>query len=211
MLKKHLLLIGMTTSLLLLIIAAFYYPGGSQNDLNSIGYSWENNYLSNLFAPKAVNGMDNLARPWAVAGMLALAISFAIFFSAFSKKIEHKGAARVIQFCGVSAMGFAFLTVTPLHDQMVKIASTLSLVALFYITVFVLKSKLLLFKILSIVILLLLYTSLFLYYSRTYLEFLPIMQKAAFGMTMGWALGLQYFSEAGDFQFGKKTGDGSGE
>lgn len=205
MLQKHLILFGMILSLALLIISTFFYPGGSQSDPNSIGYDWLQNYLSNLFSPQAVNGLENGARPWAVAGMLVLSISFALFFVTFSKKIEHKGAARIIQICGVSAMGFAFLTVTPLHDQMVRIASTLSLLALFYITVFVLKSKLLLFKILSIVILLLLYTSIYLYYSLTYLEFLPIMQKMAFGMTIAWALGLHYISTPEDFRFSKKT------
>ena len=148
MVKKYSILPGIIISTTLLVVSTRYYPGGSQYDKNSIGYDWKNNYLSNLFGEKAVNGSDNASRLWAISGMLFLCVSFALFFIEFSKKISSKGAAKIIRYFGVGAMTFAFLAVTPFHDTMITIASTLALISMFYITVFVFKSKLHFFKIL---------------------------------------------------------------
>ena len=75
MLKKYSILLGITTSILLLLIATLYYPGGSQFDKTAIGYDWKNNYISNLFGEKAINGADNTTRFWAVGGMMFLSVS----------------------------------------------------------------------------------------------------------------------------------------
>jgi hypothetical protein len=63
---------------------------------------------------------------WATSGMLILCVSFALFFMEFPKKISSKGAATVIRTCGVGAMIFSFLAVTPYHDKMITIASPLA-------------------------------------------------------------------------------------
>lgn len=199
----------------LLFIATQYYPGGSQHYKNSIGYDWKNNYLSNLFGEKAVNGSANPSRPWAIFGMLFLCVSFALFFIEFSKRIPVKGPSKIIRYCGVSAMLFAFLAVTPYHDIMVTISDTLALISMFYITVFVLKSKLQLLKVLSIACLLIFYCANYVYYTRTYLEILPILQKTTLALTITWVLSLQYFTTNIDFQSRKdvaiKLGDRSME
>ncbi|NOT90185.1 hypothetical protein [Ferruginibacter sp.] len=199
MLKKHSVLTGITISILLLLIATMVYPGGSLYDKNSIGFQWSKNFISNLFAAKAVNGANNPSRFWADAGMIFLAVSFAIFFIEFSKKITVKHAARVIKYLGAGGMFFTFLIVTPLHDIMVTIASTLFLVSIFYITVFVLKSKLHLFKFLCIICLLIFYFTLYLYGSGNFV-LLPVMQKITFISTILLILGLQYFTQKQDFQ-----------
>lgn len=195
-------------SLSLLLVATLYYPGGSQYDSNSIGYDWKHNYLSNLFADKAVNGSYNASRPWAVSGMLFLCVSFALFFIDFPKKIPSQSAAKVIRYCGVGAMVFAFLAVTPYHDTMITIASTLALISMFYITVFVFTSKLHLLTILSVVCLLVSYTCNYLYYTRSYVELLPILQKLSLVISITWVLSLQYFTTIADFAR-KHRGDDS--
>ena len=188
MLKRYLILIGIVISISLLLVAALYYPGGSQHDKNSIGYDWKNNYLSNLFGPKAVNGAPNASRPWATAGMLLLCASFALFFFEFSNKIPSKLSAKIIRYFGVGAMLFAFLAVTPYHDFAITIASTLALISMFYITIFVFTSRLHLFKILSIVCLVASYSCNYVYFTRTHLELLPVLQKAALLLTITWML-----------------------
>lgn len=205
MLKRHSFLVGIIIGVLLLVVAARYYPGGSQEDKNSIGYDWKNNYLCNLFSEKSINGADNTSRPWAIAGMFFLCAGFALFFIDFSKKISLKGAARVIRYCGAGAMVFALLVVTPWHDLMVTVAGTLALVSMFYITLFVFKSKLHFFKILSILCLLVFYCCNYIYYSGNYLQFLPIMQKIVFVVITAWMVGLEYFTGKEDFQY-IKTG-----
>ncbi len=205
MLRKSLILSGIIISLIFLIAATRYYPGGSQYDKNSIGYSWKNNYISNVFSVKAVNGFNNTARPLAICGMFFLCASFALFFIGFSKKIPLKSAARIIAYCGTGAMLFAFLAVTPYHDIMVTLSSTLALISMFYITIFVFKSKLYFFKVLSIICLLVVYCCMYLYYSRSYLEYLPVMQKICLGTTIIWILSLQYFTTANDFKSKKNV------
>jgi glucans biosynthesis protein C len=201
--RKYSILFGIIISILLLAVATLYYPGGSQHDINSIGYDWKNNHISNLFGAKAVNGSDNASRFWAVCGMFFLCISFALFFIEFSKRIPSKGAASIIKYFGSAAMICVFLTVTPYHDIMITISSTLTLISIFYITVFVLKSKLYFFKILCIVCLLVFYCCLYIYYARNYLEILPAMQKIVLVITITWILSLQYFTTIIDFQPGK--------
>jgi hypothetical protein len=200
MLRKYSILLGIIISLLLLLVAALHYPGGSQYDKNSVGYDWKNNYLSNLFDVRAVNGSENAARLWAIAGMSFLCASFALFFIEFPKKIPSKGAAKIIRYCGVSAMIFAFLAVTPYHDAVIRIASTLALISMFYITVFVFKSRSHLLGILSVVCLLVSYSCNYIYFTRSYVEYLPIFQKIALAITITWILCLQYFTSITDFE-----------
>ena len=196
--SKHPVLFGITLAIALLLISTILYPGGSQHDANSIGFNWQHNYLSNLLNPISVNGQDNTARPWAIAGMLFLCLAVALFFVRFSKKIPNNGA-KVIKYAGAGAMVAAVFTATPYHDIAVTISGTLLLVSLFYITVFVFKSKLHLPKVLSVVCLLLLYGMNYIYYTQNGLEYLPVMQKISMVMNLSLFLVLEYFSESRDF------------
>lgn len=198
MLKKYSVLIGVIISVFLLAIAISVYPGGSYFDKNSVGFDLTKNFISNLFASTAVNGSDNPSRIWADAGMIFLSVSFAIFFINFSKKIPHKSAANVIKYCGAGNMLFTFLIVTPLHDVMVTISGTFFLVSLFYITVFILKSKLLLFKFACVICMLIFYYTIYLYGSGNW-DWLPVMQKTIFISCVLLVLGLEYFTTSEDF------------
>ncbi|MES2777385.1 MAG: hypothetical protein V4722_24615 [Bacteroidota bacterium] len=211
MLKKYAVLLGITIAITLLVIAAACYPGGSQADIKSIGYSWRNNYISNLFGDKAVNGAHNGGRFWAVAGMFFLSAAFALFFLEFSKKIPLKGASKIIKWVGIIGMVFTFLIATPLHDIMVMIASTMFLLGIFYITVFVLKSRLHVFKFLCVGCMLVFYATLFMYGFGTYRVYLPIMQKVTFTVITILIVGLEYFTKREDFQHIKAGRSGSNE
>jgi len=198
MIKRHAVLTGTIIAVLLLLIAVSVYPGGSFFDKNSVGFGWSKNFISNLFASKAINGLDNPSRIWADIGMIFLSISFAVFFIGFSKKIPVKSAANVIKYVGITAMVFTFLIVTPLHDIMVTMSGTLYLVCIFYITVFILKSKLNVLKFLCIICLLIFYYTLYLYGSGNF-SFLAVMQKVTFMSTIILILCLEYFTKKEDF------------
>ena len=199
MLKKHSVLLGIIIALLLLFIATIQYPGGSQYSSNSVGYDWQNNYISNLFSPKAVNGLSNMSRPWAICGMLFLCASFTLFFISFSKKIPSKLSANIIKYCGIGAMLFAFLAVTPYHDLGVTVASILIVISMFYIMVFVFTTKLLFLKVLCVVCLVVSYSCNYMYYSRFHIALLPIAQKIDLLIALIWVLCLQYFTTKDDF------------
>jgi hypothetical protein len=181
------------------VVATLLYPGGSLQDKNSIGFIWSKNFISNLFAAKAINGSDNTARIWAIIGMAFHSVGDGIFFMNMSKKILKKHPAIVLKIVGISIIFFSFLIVTPLHDMMVTISSTLFLLGLFYITVFILKTKLHLLKICCIVCLLTFYYTLYLYGTGNW-GLLAIMQKVAFISSMLLVLGLEYFTEQEDFK-----------
>ena len=205
MFKKHSILIGIILAMALLLVSTFFYPGGSQHDEMTVGFDWRHNYLSNLLNPTAVNGHENGARPWAIGGVVVLCIAVAVFFVRFSQKIPAKGASNVIKFAGMGAMLAALLTATPYHYLAVTASGTLLMLTLFYITVFLFKSKLHGFKLLAVVCLLALYGSSFMYFTQTHLAWLPVLQKASLALNMVLVLGLEYFSTAEDFQAEKKT------
>lgn len=200
MLKKHTVAIGIILGMAFLLVSTFFYPGGSQQDEMSVGFSWQHNYLCNLLNPIAVNGYENGARPWAVAGLLVICATAALFFFRFSQKIPVKSASNIIKFAGVGAMSAALLTATPYHYVAVTASGTLLMLTLFYITVFVFKSKLHGFKVLTAVCLTALYGSSFVYFTQTYLEVLPLLQKASLVLKIALILGLDYFSTLEDFR-----------
>lgn len=201
MIKKYSILIGVTVGALLLIISTIFYPGGTYENINSEGYDWANNYISNLLRPLAVNGAENTARPFAIFGVLFLTASFGMFFVNFSSRIKIRSASLVIRYLGIIATIFGLITVVPaMHDIMVTLSSILTLLIFFYITVMIIKSKLTLMKIMSIAFLLTFYFGAYMYFSRFQLEYMPIVQKIIFVMKITWVLSLEYLTDKEDFE-----------
>jgi hypothetical protein len=205
MIKKYSVLICIVISVILLVIATLVYPGGSLLDKNSAGFDWSKNFISNLFAAKAINGSENTSRIWAIIGMTFHAIGYGIFFINMSKKISARHAATILKLIGAANILFTFLIATPLHDIMVTISSTLFMIGLFYITVFILKTKLHLLKFFCIICLLTFYYTLYLYGSGNW-NLLAIMQKISFISSMLLVLGIEYFTEQEDFKQIKPAG-----
>ena len=199
MIKKYSVLICIVISVILLVIATLFYPGGSLLDKNSIGFDWSKNFISNLFLAKALNGSENTSRIWAIIGMAFHAVGYGLFFINMSKKIPSRNAAIILKYIGAANIVFIFLIATPLHDIMVIISSTLSLLGLFYITVFILKTKLHLFKFCCIICLLIFYYTLYLFGTGNW-GLLAIMQKVTFTCSMLLVLGLEYFTKQADFK-----------
>lgn len=198
MIKKYSVLICIIISVILIVIATLVYPGGSLLDKNSTGFEWSENFISNLFAEKAINGSENPARIWAILGMAFHSIGYGIFFIHMSKKIPVKHASTLLKLTGITDILFNFLIVTPLHDLMVALSSTLFLIGLFYITVLILKTKLHLFKFACSICLLTFYYTLYLYGSGNW-GLLAILQKISFISSILLVLGLEYFTRQEDF------------
>ncbi len=197
MIKKYSILICLFTSVILIAIATLIYPGGSLLDKNSIGFAWSKNFLSNLFATKAINGSENPGWIWALVGMAFHSVSYGIFFINMSKKIASKQWAKILKIIGVINIIFIFLIATPLHD-LGTISIILTLTGLFIITVFILKSKLHLLKFCCIICLLT-YYCFFFFFGLGYLALSVIMQKVYIISSMLLVLGLEYFTKYEDF------------
>ena len=204
MIKKYSVLIGVVISLILIMIAISIYPGGTMFDEYSIGFDWTKNFMSNLFGTKALNGAENPSRIWAYAGMILLPFTYAVFFINMSKKIPEKNAADILKYGGIANILFTFLTVTSLHDIMLIISTTLFWTCLIIITVFILKTRLHLFKFFCIISLLAFYYSVYLWGTSDW-SLLPIIQKVNFINSTLLILGLEYFTKQEDFAHVKLT------
>jgi len=205
MIKQYSVLLCMVTSVILIVIATLAYPGGSVLDKNSIGFDWSKNFLSNLFAAKAINGSENAGRIWAVIGMAFHSVGYGIFFIHMSKKISSRQWANILKWIGATNVIFIFLIATPLHDVGV-VSIILTLLGLFTITVFILKTKLHLFKFCCILCLLTFYCF-FSLYGFGYLGLAVIMQKVYNISSMLLVLGLEYFTKYEDFIQIKSRGE----
>ncbi len=197
MIKKYAVLICLITSVIFLVIAAFEYPGGSLPDKNSIGFGWSKNFISNLFEPYAINGAENHGRIWAIIGMAFHSVGYGIFFINMSKKISSGRWANILKYIGIANIIFIFLIATPLHDVGV-ISIILTLIGLFTITAFILKTKLHLLKFCCIVCLLTYYCFFFLF-GFGYMDWSFIMQKVYIISSMLLVVGLEYFTRYEDF------------
>jgi hypothetical protein len=204
MVKKYSVLIWMVISVILLAIAILVYPGGSLLDKNSIGFGWSKNFISNLFETKAINGSENPGWIWALIGMAFHSVGYGIFFINMSKKIPSIKSAKILKFIGVTNIIFIFLIATPLHD-LGTISIILTLLGLFTITVFILKSKLHFFKFSSIICLLTFYCFFF-FFGFGYLGLAMILQKVYNISSMLLVLGLEYFTKYEDFVQTKSEG-----
>lgn len=198
MIQKYSVLLCIIISVILIITAAFLYPGGSILDNHSAGFDWTKNFISNLFAERAINGAPNTGRVLAITGMAFHSIGDGLFFLHMSKKFSKKHVETVLKIVGYCNMISSFLIVTRLHDMMVTVSATLSLLGLFYITVFILKTKLHLLKLFCIVSLLIFYFTLYLYGSGNW-GLLAIMQKVSFISSMLLVLLLEYSTKKENF------------
>jgi len=197
MVKKYSVLICLVISVIFIIIATLVYPGGSLLDKNSIGFDWSKNFLSNLFAPKAINGSENPGWIWALIGMAFHSVGYGIFFINMSKKIPSRQWADILKFIGATNILLVFLIATPLHD-LGTISIIFTLLGLFTVTVFILKSKLHLLKFCCIICLLTFY-GFFSLFGFGYLGLAVIMQKVYNISSMLLVLGLEYFTKYEDF------------
>ena len=206
LIRKHAVLAGIIISVLLIGIAIAVYPGRSIGDEYSVGFSWAKNFMSNLFGTRALNGDPNPSKIWAWAAMIILPCSYAIFFINMAKKLPQKSVANIIKYTGIVNIPFTFLTVTHLHDVMLIISTSLFWTCMIMITVFVLKSKLLVFKPACIISVVLFYYTIYLWGISDW-NLLPIMQKVNFFSSTLLILGLEYFTRAEDFAHIKSKPD----
>lgn len=200
--KKFSVLICVFLSVVFLVIATLVYPGGSILNSHSVGFDWTKNFFSNLFLTKALNGADNPSRIWALIGMFFNSLGYGLFFMHTAKKIPHNHTKWVLKTIGIVNMVFTFLIATALHDIMVTVASTLTMLGLFYITVFVLRSKLHWLKFICVISLLLFYYTLFLFGTGNW-GLLAIMQKLSFICFTVLIVLIEYGTTHSDFQNGK--------
>ncbi len=185
--------LGITLFLLLFIYSATLYPGGSQADINSIGFDWINNYWCNLLNEKGMNGALNLARPYAITAMVILCLSLMVFFIQFAEAYStNMWIRKMIQVAGILSMSFAILVFTKKHDLMTNLSSFFGLFVVLGIIREIYNSELTGYKASGLCCIILLGLNNYIYYSEHLLEWLPILQKVSFLIVLSWVIGLNF-------------------
>ena len=183
--------IGIVTFIGLFIYASFLYPGGSQADLQSVGFSWQHNYWCNLMNIEAMNGTANVARPYAIIAMVILCLSLALFFFLFSKTlVKSIFWQKTISLSGFLSMGTALFMFTDYHDVATIIASIFGVFAVLGVIKTVYSSNTNYFKISGLCCIALLVLNNYIYYTHSYIEYLPLLQKITFIVVLGWIIAL---------------------
>jgi len=111
--------IAIITFVLLVIVGAIFYEGGSKLDSNSVGYSFSNNYLSDLGRLKTVSGLPNSIPFYSFNGaLIILSAIFSFYFlylpSLYDEDKISQDIARIGCICGFFAsICFAGVAYTP--------------------------------------------------------------------------------------------------
>lgn len=185
--------IGILIFVGLYIYSSLLYPGGSQADLNAVGFDWMNNYWCHLMNEQGMNGQTNPARPIAITAMIILCLSLLLFFIQFSRKFAKSRFWKItIQLFGIISMLFAIFIFTKQHDLMTTLSSIFGVFLVIGIIWEVYKSKMTIFKWRGIVCIFLLVLNNYIYYSEQRIEYLPVIQKITFVVVLVWIIGMNY-------------------
>jgi len=173
------------------VYAASLYPGGSQADINSVGFDWLNNYWCNLMGENAMNGLENPARPISILAMIILCSSMTLFFFKFAKLfVKSRIWKMTIKISGALAMLSAVFIFTRYHDIMTTILSICGVLGIIGIIRALHKNNLTFFKISGIVCMILVGINNLFYYSENLIEYLPVTQTISFILILAWTVGL---------------------
>ena len=175
------------------IYATTLYPGGSQADLNSVGFNWQHNFWCNLMSKTAMNGTENPASPVALTGMVILCTSMAIFFFQFANVfVTDKVWKIIIKISGALAMLAAVFIFTMYHDVMTTVLSICGVLVIVGIIRALHKNNMTFFKISGIICMTLVVLNNYFYYQENLIKYLPIVQKIGFVLILSWTIGLNF-------------------
>lgn len=196
---RYLPTIGIFIFVVLFIFASQLYPGGSQADLNSLGFDWRNNYWCNLMRENGLNGVQNQARPVAITAIAILCSSMILFFFQFANYFEKNSKWNTaIKISGALAMISAVFIFTKYHDIMTSILSICGLVVIVGMIRALHKNKLTFFKVVGVFCIVIIATNNLFYYNEDLIKYSPLVQKGAFILILSWTVGLNYIMNSRD-------------
>jgi hypothetical protein len=185
--------IGILVFFALFYLASLKYPGGSQADLQKLGFDWMNNYWCNLTDSIAMNGQKNSARNISILAMILLCISLSFFFASFSNMFINNALLRKLtKIFGFVPMAFTSLLFTEYHNVFTILSSIFGLVAVIGISYGLAKSSLHLLKYWAVFCVALLVFNNFIYQTKLNLSILPLLQKITFVSVLFWVIAVNF-------------------
>jgi hypothetical protein len=181
---------GILLFMVFYLLAAFKYPGGSSVNVHELGFSWRNNYWCELLGENAKNGDANTGRTYGLLGMIVLSISISIFWWNIPTIVyeRSKSIRSFMRYCGILSMVFASLIFTNWHDGIIYVAvisGTIAFTLLFYE---LFRNKRDFLSYFGIVCLAFIFANCIIYVSNFGIDFLPLLQKITFGITLLWII-----------------------
>jgi hypothetical protein len=178
---------GMLLFIILYFVAALLFPGGSDFNKSATGFSWRHNYWCELLARHAPNGQTNTARPVAISAMIILAVSLILFWFTIPRLFKNKiTGGKLIRFAGIGSMLATPLLLTGFHDPVINIAALLGCIAIIGLLINLFRHKMYLLFGMGILCLLLCVLNNYVYYTKSLLHYLPVIQKITFFIFLSW-------------------------
>jgi hypothetical protein len=197
--KLHLPVVGIGLALCLFVGAALSYPGGTTESPDTVGYSLIHNFISSLFASRALNGAANPARYIAMAAMVFLCISIGFAFQQISTTVVSRVHRKTIEIAGIGSVVYSLLIVTPMHDLMVTIGLAFNFVALLATTHWLFLQRRWRLAAWGALCIALTALGAVMYYRHVGYALLPVVQKLGLVTSVGWVIAV-YYAQLGSSQ-----------
>ncbi len=182
-------IIGMVLYIIVFTAAATDYPGGSINQVSSVGYSFFHNFLCDVMNPVTQGGLENNARGLAIISHIILSLTMITFFYLLPEIFAEKNFnTKLIRVFGVFTMTLFIFMFTSYHDSIVTLTALFGTIALipFFIELRKYDNKSLknlayLCYALSVIVFFIFETKIGFYY-------LPFLQKITFAFDAWWVI-----------------------
>ncbi|MBJ6802688.1 hypothetical protein [Geomonas propionica] len=175
--------------IVLYLFAASMYPGGTRVDHHTQGYSHMSNYWCDLLDSVSYSGDINHGRPIAVLATVILPLSLVPLWLQVPLLFHAPSVARsIVRIAGPVAMVLSTLVFTPMHDFAINLAALFGLVA-FATTIWGLaRMKRAALVCIGLVPMLLGITNYIMWQTGSFLNVMPMVQKAAYGSMFIWII-----------------------
>jgi hypothetical protein len=184
-------LLGILAFVVLYGCAADMYPGGNQTDLEAPGFDWQHNYWCDLLGMRAGNGHVNPARPVAIAATVVLGTTLAFFWYRLAGFLDYGARLRRgVRASAIISMAAICLLFTPLHDTALVVSGGAGFVVLVATMAFLHQNNLTLLLRFGGFCMLLVLANNLIYWSKTGLGWLPMIQKITFCAILCWVAGI---------------------
>lgn len=177
----------------LYVFSSTIYSGGSQADINAVGFDWISNYTCDLFHTHGINGLPNPARPIGLTAVVLICASLSFFFFQFAQYISMSLFwKKLIQVTGTLCMICVVLIFTDLHNIMIPVASGFGLLALIGVIRGLLKNRFYKYLWAGGACVFLLILNNYFYYFDILTMILPLIQKISIVLVLTWVMSLNF-------------------
>ncbi len=179
--------LGFCIFIILYFVAAAYYPGGSEIHRTTEGFSWLHNYWCDLLEHTAENGRPNTARPIAVAAMIVLSLAIASFWFFIPRLfVAQEWIGRTMQFSGILSMIILAFLRDEYHDPVINTSVLLGALAIILCLYSLFITGFYGLFVMGLLCLLLCMANVYIYYTKTWIVALPVIQKISFLSFLLW-------------------------